>query len=63
MGGDNVVRAVKGDTELLGAFTLEGLGLAADPVKKVLVPTIGMALVSQESSRPSPKDSSDLQRR
>jgi len=63
MGGDNVVMAEKGDTEVLGAFTLEGLGLAADPVKKVLVPTIGMALVSQKSSRPSPRDGSDLQRR
>lgn len=43
-GGDNVVMAQKGDTEVLGAFTLEGLGLAADPVKKILGPTVGLAL-------------------
>lgn len=45
MGGDNVVVAEAGDSEVLGAFTLEGLGLAADPVKKVLIPTVGLALL------------------
>lgn len=45
-GGDNVVMAEAGDSEVLGAFTLEGLGLAADPVKKVLVPTVGLALLA-----------------
>ena len=44
VGGDNVVMAQEGDSEVLGAFTLEGLGLAADPVKKILVPTVGLAL-------------------
>lgn len=27
---------------LLGAFTLEGFGLAADPVRKVLIPVAGL---------------------
>ncbi len=45
-GGDNVVMAEAGDSEVLGAFTLEGLGLAADPVKKVLAPTVGLALLA-----------------
>ena len=27
---------------LLGAFTLEGFGLAADPVRQVLVPVVGL---------------------
>jgi predicted aspartyl protease len=45
MGGDTVVLAEQGDSEVLGAHTLESLGLAADPVNKVLVPTVGMALL------------------
>jgi hypothetical protein len=30
--------------EVIGAHTIEGLGLAADPVQKKLIPTIGLAL-------------------
>ena len=45
-GGDTAVLAEPGDHEVLGAHTLESLGLTADPVKKVLVPTVGLALLS-----------------
>ena len=41
---DNVVVAEPGDMEVIGAFTLEALGVAADVVQRKLVPTIGMAL-------------------
>ncbi len=44
--GDNVVMAEAGDLEVLGAFTLEGLGLAVDPVQQKLVPTVGLALTA-----------------
>jgi len=43
-GADNVVMAEPGDSEVMGAFTIEGLGLAVDPVQKKLVPTVGLAL-------------------
>ena len=43
IGGDTIVVAEAGDAEVLGAHTLEALGLAADPVQKKLVPTVGMA--------------------
>lgn len=47
IGGDTVVLAEPGDTEVLGAHTLESsLGLAADPVPKKLIPTVGLALSS-----------------
>jgi predicted aspartyl protease len=46
IGGDTVVMAEEGDFEVMGAFTLESLGLAADPVKKILVPTVGLALLA-----------------
>jgi predicted aspartyl protease len=45
--GDTIVVAEPGDSEALGAHTLESLGLAADPVQKRLVPTVGMALGSE----------------
>src|SRR3974377_749186 len=45
-GPDTVVVAERSDMEVVGAHTIEGLGLAADPVQKKLVPTIGLALVS-----------------
>ena len=45
-GADNVVMAEPGDTEVMGAFTIEGLGLAVDPVQKKLVPTVGLALLA-----------------
>lgn len=43
-GPDTVVMAESGDSEVIGAHTIEGLGLAADPVQKKLVPTVGLAL-------------------
>jgi predicted aspartyl protease len=39
-GGDNVVVAEPGDLEVLGAHSLESLGLAVDPVHKKLVPLV-----------------------
>jgi predicted aspartyl protease len=49
VGGDTVVIAESGDAEVLGAHTLESLGLAADPIQKRLIPTVGMAFESQKS--------------
>ena len=43
-GPDTVVIAERSDMEVIGVHTIEGLGLAADPVQKKLVPTIGLAL-------------------
>jgi predicted aspartyl protease len=43
-GPDTVVVAERNDMEVIGAHTIEGLGLAADPVQKRLVPTVGLAL-------------------
>ena len=42
VGGDTIVVAESGDAEVLGAHTLESLGLAADPVQKKLIPTVGI---------------------
>jgi hypothetical protein len=39
--------AESGDAEVLGAHTLESLGLAADPVQKKPIPTVGMAFMGQ----------------
>jgi predicted aspartyl protease len=41
---DVVVMAEPGETEVLGAHSIEGLGMAADPVQKKLTPTIMLAL-------------------
>ena len=41
---DVVVMAEPGEVEVLGAHSVEGLGMAADPVQKKLVPTIMLAL-------------------
>jgi aspartyl protease family protein len=41
---DVVVMAEAGETEVLGAHSIEGLGMAADPVQKKLTPTIMLAL-------------------
>jgi predicted aspartyl protease len=41
---DLVVMAEPGEMEVLGAHSIEGLGLAADPVQKKLVPTVMLAL-------------------
>src|ERR1017187_3632848 len=40
---DVVVMAKEGEMEVLGAHTIEGLGMAADPVQKRLVPTVMLA--------------------
>jgi len=45
VGGDTIVVAESGDSEVLGAHTLESLGLAADPVQKKLIPTVGLAFL------------------
>ena len=47
-GGDTVVIAEPGDSEVWGTHTLEAMGLAADPVQKRLVPTVGLALAAAE---------------
>jgi len=41
---DLVVMAEPGEMEVIGAHSIEGLGLAADPVQKRLVPTVMLAL-------------------
>ena len=41
---DVVVMAEEGEMEVMGAHTIEGLGMAADPVQKRLVPTVMLAL-------------------
>lgn len=38
IGGADVIFGEKGDANLLGAFTLEALGLALDPLKRELKP-------------------------
>ncbi len=38
VGGADVIFGEEGDSELLGAFTLESLGLALDPLKRELKP-------------------------
>jgi hypothetical protein len=37
--------------EVIGAHTIEGLGLAADPVQKKLIPTIGLALSARKNQK------------
>lgn len=41
---DVVVMAEPGEMEVMGAHSIEGLGLAADPVQKKLIPTVMPAL-------------------
>lgn len=41
---DIVVMAEPSDMEVIGVHTIEGLGLAADPVHKKLIPTVMPAL-------------------
>jgi predicted aspartyl protease len=49
-GGDNVVIAESGDMEVLGAHSLESLGLAVDPVHKKLVPlVVALGLLAREN--------------
>jgi predicted aspartyl protease len=44
---DMVVMAEATDSEVMGAHSIEGLGLAADPVQKKLVPSIMLALAAE----------------
>ena len=46
---DLVVMAEEGESEVIGAHSIEGLGMAADPVQKKLVPTVMLALRSANS--------------
>jgi predicted aspartyl protease len=48
---DVVVMAEAGEMEVMGAHTIEGLGLAADPVQKKLVPTVMLALAANAVNR------------
>ena len=41
---DIIVMAEPSDMEVIGVHTIEGLGLAADPVQKRLIPTVMPAL-------------------
>jgi predicted aspartyl protease len=50
---DVVVMAELGEMEVLGAHSIEGLGLAADPVQKKLTPTIMLALTAVDIFRRS----------
>jgi predicted aspartyl protease len=43
---DIVVMAERNDMEVIGVHTIEGLGLAADPVQKKLIPTVMPALAA-----------------
>jgi len=43
---DLVVMAEPGEMEVIGAHSIEGLGMAADPVQKKLVPTIMLAVAA-----------------
>lgn len=47
---DVVVMAEAGDSEVMGAHSIEGLALAADPVQKKLIPTIMLALAGQTAA-------------
>ncbi len=49
-GPDTVVIAERNDMEMIGVHTIEGLGLAADPVQKKLIPTVMPALVANTRS-------------
>ena len=46
MGGADVIFGEEGDANLLGAFTLEALGLALDPLRRELMP-LRMLLTTQ----------------
>ena len=43
---DIIVMAEPSDMEVIGVHTIEGLGLAADPVQKKLIPTVMPALTA-----------------
>ena len=45
---DVVVMTEPAEVEVLGAHSIEGLGLAADPIQKKLVPTVMLALTTEK---------------
>jgi len=45
---DIIVMAERTDMEVIGVHTIEGLGLAADPVQKKLIPTVMPAMAVNE---------------
>lgn len=45
---DVVVMTEPGEVEVLGVHSIEGLGLAADPIQKKLVPTVMLALTTEK---------------
>jgi hypothetical protein len=47
---DVVVMAEEGGMEVMSAHTIEGLGMAADPVQTKLVPTVVLALGSPKTN-------------
>jgi len=47
---DLVVMAEEGESEVIGAHSIEGLGMAADPVQRKLVPTVMLALSGKRNS-------------
>jgi predicted aspartyl protease len=48
---DVVVMAEVGEMEVMGAHTIEGLAMAADPVQKKLVPTVMLALAAERPDK------------
>ena len=51
IGGDNVVMAEPGEMEVLGAHSLESLGLTVDPVHKKLLPQVIVLALRAGGSR------------
>jgi clan AA aspartic protease len=51
VGGADVIFGEEGDSVLLGAFTLEALGLSLDPLKRELKP-LPMILAIQSTKKP-----------
>jgi predicted aspartyl protease len=54
--GDMVVMAEAGEEEVIGAHTINGLGMVADLAQKKLVPTVMWALSSVGNAVPEIKD-------
>jgi hypothetical protein len=42
--------AEEGESEVIGTHSIEGLGMAADPVQRKLVPTVMLALGLRKNS-------------
>ena len=52
---DIVVKAEPTDMEVIGVHTIQGLGLAADPVQKKLIPTVMPALRASDEKLRQPE--------